>query len=266
VTYGLIPMIKKLYRHNGITFELIEDADITTAIELAQDAQTTADGKIVSYYQDEMPTTGSLGDLWIDTNDNNKLYRYDGMEWVSIRDSLIEQTATNLSNAITTIYDDLTIFQQAIEDEMIVTYYQDEEPTAKLGDLWYDTNDKKLYRHDGLEFKLIEDAKITEAIEKAQNAQDTADGKIVSYYQEEQPINASSGDLWIDISDSNRLYRFDGTNWIDVQDGAIDKISQDLANALIDINSDLSDLELAILNATELITGQNGWSCIKARR
>ena len=27
---------------------------------------------------------------------------------------------------------------------MIVTYYQDEEPTAKLGDLWYDTNDKKV--------------------------------------------------------------------------------------------------------------------------
>ena len=135
---------KKLKRYNGATWELIEDKDITTAIELAQDAQTTADGKIVSYYQDNKPTIGSIGDLWIDTNDNNKLYRYDGMEWVSIRDSLIEQTAINLSNAITTIYGDLTIFQQAIEDEMIVTYYQDEIPIGKIGDLWFDTDDKKI--------------------------------------------------------------------------------------------------------------------------
>ena len=52
-------MIKKLYRHDGVEFKLIEDAKITEAIELAQDAQTTADGKIVSYYQNEMPTEGT---------------------------------------------------------------------------------------------------------------------------------------------------------------------------------------------------------------
>ena len=103
VTYGLIPMIKKLYRHNGITFELIEDADITRAIELAQDAQTTADGKIVSYYQDEMPTTGTVGDLWIDTNDSNKLYRHDGTTFILVRDTGIDEVATNLDNLTTKI-------------------------------------------------------------------------------------------------------------------------------------------------------------------
>ena len=50
------------------------------AAAAATAAQTTADGKNKIYRQTTMPTTGpfSEGDLWFDTDDDNKFYRYTG--------------------------------------------------------------------------------------------------------------------------------------------------------------------------------------------
>jgi hypothetical protein len=49
----------------------------------AQAAQTTADGKNKVYRQASQPTTGPFaeGDLWFDTDDDNKIYRYTGGSW-----------------------------------------------------------------------------------------------------------------------------------------------------------------------------------------
>jgi hypothetical protein len=53
-------------------------AAATAAAAAATAAQTTADGKNKIYRQTTMPTTGpfSEGDLWFDTDDDNKFYRY----------------------------------------------------------------------------------------------------------------------------------------------------------------------------------------------
>lgn len=50
----------------------------TAATAAATAAQTTADGKNRIYRQTTMPTTGPFaeGDLWFDTDDDNKFYRY----------------------------------------------------------------------------------------------------------------------------------------------------------------------------------------------
>ena len=86
--------------------------------------------------------------------------------------------------------------------------------SAKLGDLWFNTQLKKLYRHNGTDFDLIEDKGITDAVQAAQNAQDTADGKITSFYQNDEPTEGmSKGDLWIDMNNHNKLYRYNGTLW-----------------------------------------------------
>lgn len=34
-----------------------------------------------TYSQDEAPTDANIGDLWVDTNDSNKMYRYNGTTW-----------------------------------------------------------------------------------------------------------------------------------------------------------------------------------------
>lgn len=240
-------LTKKSYRHNGTVWKLIEDAGIASAIELANTAQDTADGKIVSYYTPTEPTGKSIGDLWIDIDDKNHLYRFDGAVWVDIRDGAIEVVSSNLNNAIAALNSSMSDMQTAIEDKMIVTFYQELEPTTqKVGDLWFNTTTKKLNRYSSSGWQLIEDAGIIEAVELAQNAQTTADGKIVSYYQDEAPTSGAVGDLWVDTNDGNKLHRYNGTTWIVIQDAKINQVANDLNNAVTAINSSLTDLSTAI--------------------
>ena len=63
-------------------------------------AQATADSKNATYYQDAQPTGGTyeVGDMWVDTNDNDKLYTWDGAAWSLTQDS------ASASSAATTAY------------------------------------------------------------------------------------------------------------------------------------------------------------------
>jgi len=52
--------------------------NITDAQTAANDAQATADGKVTTFYQATSPTADGVGDLWIDTDNGNKAYRWSG--------------------------------------------------------------------------------------------------------------------------------------------------------------------------------------------
>ena len=58
-------------------------------------AQATADSKNASYYQNDAPAGSAheIGDLWIDTNDNDKLYSWDGDSWELAQDSAAASSA-----------------------------------------------------------------------------------------------------------------------------------------------------------------------------
>ena len=109
---------------------------------------------------------------------------------------------------------------QATADGKVTTYYQDTEPIAEaLGDLWIHTGeDNKLYRWSGSSWDVVQDKKIQEAVQKAEDAQATADGKIVTFYQSTPPTATAVGDLWVDTDDNDRLYRWDGATWVDITD------------------------------------------------
>ena len=82
----------KQYYYNGTAWVSVQDTAIAAATSAAAAAtaasaaaaaaavaaQTTADGKNRIYRQTTMPTTGpfSEGDLWFDTDDDNRFYRY----------------------------------------------------------------------------------------------------------------------------------------------------------------------------------------------
>lgn len=53
--------------------------DIVTVLGIAQSKNRTFTGT-------SEPTADAVGDLWIDTDDNNKLYRWNGVGWVAYRD------------------------------------------------------------------------------------------------------------------------------------------------------------------------------------
>ena len=45
------------------------------------DAQTTADSKATTFYQTSAPAANAVGDLWVDTDNGNIIYRWSGVAW-----------------------------------------------------------------------------------------------------------------------------------------------------------------------------------------
>lgn len=194
----------KMYRWDGSSWVLSRDTGITTAIGAAADAQATADGKVVTFYQASAPTAEAIGDLWIDSDDSNKLYRWSGSAWVLARDAGITAAIAAAANA------------QATADGKIDTFYQASMPSGSLGDIWFDTDDSnKIYRHNGTTFVLARDAGIANAITAAAGAQATADGKVTTFYTTSTPTAQALGDLWYNSS-NNLLKRWNGSAWVDV--------------------------------------------------
>jgi len=165
------------------------NANVTQAISDAAGAQSTADGKINTYYQTTAPTgmvASDVGDLWIDTDDGNKQYRYSGSSWVDVQDTGIGT-----------------------------------------------------------------------AISDAAGAQSTADGKVTTFYQTTAPTAEGTGDLWVDTDDGNKLYRWSGTAWVDVQDTSIAdaQTTADTANTNALARPLPSEVADAINNNTTTING-----------
>lgn len=117
----------------------VRDSGIAQALSDAADAQATADGKIATFYQASAPTAEGVGDIWFDTDDGNKQYRWSGSAWVVADDTRIGQAISDAADA------------QATADGKVVTFVATSAPTAEaVGDLWLDTDDgNKLYRWSG---------------------------------------------------------------------------------------------------------------------
>jgi hypothetical protein len=223
---------KQLYRWSGSAWVSIQDSGIAEALSDASNAQATADGKIVSFYQTTAPTATSVGDLWIDTDDGNKLYRWSGSAWITVQDAAIAAAQASASTAIAN-----ASAAQTTANSKVTTYYQAAAPaTHATGDLWIDSDDKKLYRWNGSVWVDSQDTSIGMALSNAANAQATADGKIVTFYQTAAPTATSVGDLWVDTDDGNRLYRWSGSAWVTIRDTTIATAQTTANNALTAAN------------------------------
>jgi len=166
-------------------------------------AQAASEGKNSTYYQDAAPTGGTYltGDMWVDTNDDYKLYVWSGTAWVLSQDSASAQTAAD--NA------------QDTADDKNKTYVQTAQPTGGtyyIGDLWIDTDDgNKLYRYSGTAWVSAQDSTIS-------TAQNTADGKNKVYYDTAAPGSTANkaGDIWWQYSAGVVVGQYvgaGGTSW-----------------------------------------------------
>jgi hypothetical protein len=198
----------------------IDQGAVVSAKELADDANTIAKTKAKTFAQDAIPTSLTIGDLWLDTNDKNKLYRAASVgadqiavgEWELVRDSDIAQALSNAATAITN-----AATAQSTADGKVTTFFSAAVPTSEAeGDLWIDLDDgNKLYRAASSgadeikagEWVEIQDDDIATAVSNAADAQSTADLKIVTFYASDTPTSTDIGDLWINSGDSNKLYR-----------------------------------------------------------
>lgn len=96
------------------------ETDISTQSTAITDLTTSVNEKIITFSQNDEPTQNlTTGDLWLDTNDNNKLYRYSGTEWVEVSDNRIADTATALTQLTTTVTQngtDITAISQDVTE------------------------------------------------------------------------------------------------------------------------------------------------------
>lgn len=203
-----------LKRYNGSSWVAVQDEGIQSALTAAGDAQSTADSKIITFAQATQPTATDVGDLWIDTGDNNKMWRWNGGAWVVVTDN----------SGLKAFHDGTyATFVQTTNTKLnakITTFYQTSSPTASAtGDLWIDTDDNnKLYRWNGSSWQEVRDKGIQSALTAASTAQTTADSKIITFAQASQPTATDTGDLWIDTDDNNKLYRWNGSTWSPMTD------------------------------------------------
>lgn len=129
-----------------------------------------------------------IGDVWVDINDQNKIYQWNGTVWVYSPDGSIVESITNLSATLTDDYLTQTDTENAIAQSgtYLRTYADiqskvfrtadaptkrgvDPESSAdvplKTGDVWYDTNDfNKLYLWSGTAWVYSPDGVITGSV------------------------------------------------------------------------------------------------------
>ena len=162
-------------------------SDIASAQNSADAAYVLADSKIETYYQTTMPSGASIGDLWFDTDDGNKLYRHNGTTFIDAQDDSIATAITAAAGA------------QATADGKVTTFFQASAPTAEaIGDLWMDSDDKnKMYRWSGSAWVSTRDA-----------------GKVTTFYATSAPTAEAIGDLWYNSSTLVQK-RWDGSAWVD---------------------------------------------------
>ena len=254
----------KLYRAGSVgadaiiagEWEAVRDTDIAQALSDAATAQGTADGKVVTFYQAGIPTSEAIGDLWIDTDDGNKLYRAEiagadqiiAGEWVEVQDTDIATAITNAATAQTTA------------DSKIITFYQTTVPTATdAGDLWVDTNDgNKLYRSTA-----AGDNQITAGQWEA--VDDTRKTKV--FAQAAIPTSLAIGDLWYDTDGGNKPYIAESIGadqiiageWVAVSDArAADALLKAGSSQTLTGDFVLNDANVKIDGANKRITISDG--------
>lgn len=227
-------------RWNGTTWVAVTDPNIKAALDKANTAQATADGKIESFFQISAPASGmSDGDLWFDTDDNNKLYRWNASasRWDAAQDGRID----GLLSWQTTLVKDLT----AGKYNRVSTFYQGTAPSSpNTGDLWVDTaNSGTLKTWTGTDWAVVTDPSLMDSITAISEDVDAIkDGVIETYAQTSAPVASGSvklslGDLWFDTDDNNKLYRYDPSvtangGWVAVQDKNISALQSAVASKI----------------------------------
>lgn len=198
----------KIWNSSTSKWDAVTDPSLKTALEnVGRDVEAIQDSVIHTYVQPSAPTQNlSVGDLWFDSDDNNKLWRYSGTAWVVVQD----KTITALQSAVAT---------------KVTTFYGSTTPTgASNGDLWFNSaagNEVKRFNNGS--WIVVTDPRIATALSTANTAKATADGKIQSFYQPEEPTGAGLGlgDIWFDSNDGNKMYRYNPASspkWVPAQD------------------------------------------------
>ncbi|MFT8362901.1 MAG: phage tail protein, partial [Sporolactobacillus sp.] len=143
-------------------------------------------------------------------------------------------------------------------------FYTDEEPTEGMiaGDIWFEKiNGQYLrkYHYDGTQWILDVSADANDALNKAADALESANGKNTVYHQSAQPIAGNNGDVWFqqnaDGTISLNIYQ-DGT-WSDPTIDGVKAAQDDAATAVSTASAASNAAGSALSNAQTAINTAN---------
>lgn len=259
---------------NPYRWNRIKDNDIVSALDAANRAQITADGKMKVFYGETKPTNYQVGDMWVNATlegkFNNDIARavadnktsFNANDWVlASRYSEAIATIQKWTNEYETKFSNLVDEVKRQKDQSIVVWYYSYEPTVDnapantwntdelrsehIGDIFYDIKNNHSYRWTGTTWIQIKDADFDKAMkaakaadDKAGAAGDLADSKRRIFYSDATPTEPfDKGDLWIKrVGDKTETWVYNGTDWVKSDDKALN----DFKNA---INEELAGIK-----------------------
>lgn len=175
---------------------------------------------VTTIAQDTPPSPPIVeGSLWIDTDDGNKIYRWDGAQWVPTLDPTVDLTRNRVAVEIASWQD-----AAASGDGLVTLYRQASAPSSGLqtGDLWVDTDDDKLYRWNGSAWADQTDTLLGQSLDHQAMASTVADGRVRTWWQNGEPTPEGFGDLWVKTSDDpDTLWRWNNFDWVQVVDWSV---------------------------------------------
>lgn len=136
-TYNVGDMVKIVIPCNQATQVYIESSvlsntslgnQVANATSLAEEAQHIAESKNKTYYQAEAPTEGMTeNDIWIDTDDDNNMYIWDGDAWVfaGTTDVIYYATSSTVADAtikVATVTPSVSNFSLVVGMQVMVNF------------------------------------------------------------------------------------------------------------------------------------------------
>lgn len=258
---------------NPYRWNRIKDNDIVAALEAANHAQATADGKMKVFYGETKPTNYQVGDMWVNATlegkFNNDIARavaksesFNADDWVlASRYSEAIATIQKWTNEYETKFSNLVDEVKQQKDQSIIVWYLEYEPTVDnapantwntetlrsehIGDIVYDIKNNHSYRWTGTAWIQIKDADFNEAMKAAKDADtkagaagDLADSKRRIFYSDTTPTKPfDKGDLWIkQVGDKTETWVYNGVNWVKSED-------KDLADFSAAVNEELAGIK-----------------------
>ena len=211
-TGAVFRYVKNTASDGTVTYKWVEVADdgISKALQVAQEAQTTADGKM-RVFTTEPTTPYEVGDLWVQGITGDILVcttarqsgAYNADDWSSASKYTDNSELIEFTKKYTTEVESL----QSQIDGKVETWYQSTNPATSwtseevkkkhIGDIWYNTGTLISYYYtDTYEWQVIENADAKQAIENAISAEKLANGKSQTFIKTPTPPY-NVGDLWL---------------------------------------------------------------------
>jgi len=179
--------------------------------------QGQIDGKAETWYQSSDPSTNwttaaqrseHIGDLWYNsTSTVQKYYRWNGSAWA-------ELTATPPDSVLTEIFDEV--------DGKAQIFTSQPKPPYSIGDLWFNSTSDAIkvctYGRESGNYVASDWVKRDYYTDDttAEQAVTIANGKSTAYYQTTAPSGSthSTNDIWFDTDNDNKMYSWNGTQWV----------------------------------------------------